>query len=122
MPEPDASRTSVSAREFCGPFDRALAASGAPAVFLVDNEGLLRFDADWTRDAWHRLGRIPAPAGQTWFLARDRATGYVLLVMATSPELLADHPRLDARAFPDHAAAASALTALGRPPIARQPW
>lgn len=119
---PDSHRSQVPDREFCGPFDRALASAAVPAVFLVDTDGLLRFDADWTRDAWQRAGDVTLRWGQTWSLARDRASGYVLLVMATSPDLLAHHPRLDVRAYPDHAAARAALDALGRPPIASEPW
>ncbi|MCA9491753.1 MAG: hypothetical protein KC621_17600 [Myxococcales bacterium] len=108
--------------DFCGPFDRALASSGAPAVFLFDTDGLLRFDPEWTRDAWQRAGDGPLRPGWTWVLARDRASGYVLMVMATSPDLLAHHPRLDVRAFPDHASAHAARRALGVPPIAAEPW
>ena len=107
---------------FCGPFDRALAERGVPAVFLVDVEGMLRFDADWTRDAWHRAGGRVLRPGCSWVLARDRASGYVLPVLVTSPDLLADHPRLDVRHFPDHATAAAALAALGRPPVRGEPW
>ncbi|MCB9685259.1 MAG: hypothetical protein H6735_09490 [Alphaproteobacteria bacterium] len=108
--------------DFCGPFDRALASSGAPAVFLFDTEGLLRFDPEWTRDAWQRVGEATPRLGTTWWLARDRASGYVLIVMATSPDLLAHHPRLDVRAYPDHASARAAREALGHPPIAPEPW
>lgn len=87
-------------------------------MFLVDPEGNLRFDSEWTRDAY---ARVPAPRERAWrwVLARDRGSGYVQLVLATSPELLAAHPRLDVRSFVDRALAVAALRALGRPPIDR---
>ncbi len=90
-------------------------------MFLFDREGLLRFDAQWTRDAW---GRSPGPheAGWSWVLARDRATGFVWMVLATSPQLLLEHPRLDLRAFGERAAAEAALSALGTPALAVEPW
>ena len=70
---------------FCSPWDEALARRGPPSVFLPDREGLLRFDADWTRDCW---GRAPGPHvdGWTWLLLRDRDTGFVNLLLATSPD------------------------------------
>ncbi|MEM6926509.1 MAG: hypothetical protein AAF602_06250 [Myxococcota bacterium] len=106
---------------FCSPFDETLAREGPAAVFLLDREGLLRFDAEWTRDAW---GRHPGPheRRETWVLARDRASGFVQRVMITGPTLLDDHPRLEARAYPDATSATRALDAIGRPPIAREPW
>lgn len=106
---------------FCSPFDQHLAEAGPAAVFLPDPEGLLRFDAEWTRDAWSRAAP-PLRPGFTWVLARDRVSGYVLMVLATSPDLLVDHPRLDLRRFADRDAARAALQALGSPPLARGPW
>ncbi|MEZ4241150.1 MAG: hypothetical protein R3F59_34320 [Myxococcota bacterium] len=117
-----AERADASPIAFCSPFDAALAANGAPAVFLRDVEGLLRFDAEWTRDAWGRAEGAPQPGPPRWALARDGDSGYVQLVMATSPDLLQRHPRLAFRTFDDAAAALDALAALGRPPMAPQPW
>jgi hypothetical protein len=96
--------------EFCSDFDAALARGGPPAVFLRDREGLLRFDAQWTRDTWGRCESAPR-FGWTWVVARDRASGFVFLVLATSPDLLATHPRLDVRPFEDRARAEAALEA-----------
>lgn len=101
---------------FCTPFDERLAREGPPAVFLTDHEGNLRFDSEWTRDAYSRV--VPGANAWTWVLARDRGTGHVQLVLATSPELLASHPRLDVRQFADRAEAVAVLERLGRPPIA----
>lgn len=89
---------------FCSPWDEALANGGPASVFLPDREGLLRFDADWTRDCW---GRAPGPhaAGWTWVLVRDRDTGFVNLLLATSPTLIPEHPRADVRVEPTAEAA-----------------
>jgi hypothetical protein len=103
---------------FCSPFDERLSHEGPPAVFLLDPEGQLRFDAEWTRDLYAR-----APATLTrapcWVLARDRDSGWVQIVLVTSPELLDQHPRLDLRPMQDYASAAAARAALGPVPVAR---
>ena len=93
-------------------------------MFLHDGEGLLRFDAEWTRDAWQRVHETdrtigPTERGWRWVLATDRATGYTSVVLATSPELLRRHPRLDTVALTDRTEAFEALFALGVPPIRR---
>lgn len=112
----------MAAREtFCSPFDERLAASGPPAVFLVDPEGRLRFDPEWTRDAWGRCAEA-GPVQWCWALARDADSGYVQLVMVTSPDLLRAHPRMTFRAFPTEEEARAALAAVGRPPVATEPW
>ena len=107
--------------QFATAFDEALAQSGPPAVFLPDREGLLRFDADWTRDCWERV-EGPMAAGWTWVLLRDRATRFVNLLLVTAPALLAAHPRADVRAYTSFDEAAAALAAFGRPPLAGEPW
>ncbi|MBX2797842.1 MAG: hypothetical protein KTR31_09245 [Myxococcales bacterium] len=108
--------------EFCSPFDRALAHDGPPAVFLVDREGRLRMDPEWTRDAWGRHPMAEGPLVPTWCLARDRDSGFVMLVFTTSATLLHEHPRLDVRTFADAASAHAALDLLGIPAIRRDPW
>jgi hypothetical protein len=107
--------------DYCSPYDEALAASGAPAIFLPDREGLLRFDAEWTRGAWGRLEAAPA-RDPAWFLLRDRGTGFVALAYTTARGLLAEHPRMDTRAFATRAEAEAARAAFGRPPLASDPW
>ncbi len=107
--------------EFASDFDARLAHSGPAAVFLCDAKARWRVVPEWTRDAW---GRAPGPhtLGWTWILARDRASGFVQVVLATSPTLLAEHPRLDLRPMPDQRSAEAAVEALGRPPLAPEPW
>lgn len=107
--------------QFATAFDEALAQSGPPAVFLPDREGLLRFDADWTRDCWERA-EGPMSAGWTWVLLRDRATRFVNLLLVTSPALLAAHPRADVRVYATFDEVSAALAAFGRPPLAGDPW
>jgi len=106
---------------FCSDFDAALAAAGPAAVFLPDREGLLRFDAEWTRGAW---GRLPGehPRAPAWGLLRDRDTGFVLLVYTTARSLLAEHPRMDVQTFDSRAQADAARAAFGHPPVAREAW
>lgn len=106
---------------FCNPFDETLATAGPAAIFLPDREGMLRFDESWTRDAW---GRNPGPhALQTaWGLVRDHATGFVTLVLVTSPGLLEGWPRADVRVFDARADAEAFRAGLGPLPIAAAPW
>lgn len=107
--------------DFCDPFDAELAHRGPPGVFLLDREGLLRFDPEWTRDAWTRASQ-PLDATWRWVLLRDHGTGFVQLVLATSAGLLTAHPRADVRSYPDHDSAQAARAAFGSPPVTREPW
>lgn len=106
---------------FCDPFDAALASSGCPAIFTVDADGRLRLDAERSRDALLRCESAPRP-GLSPCLFRDRATGWVQLVVATSPDLVAAHPRADIRRFESGAQALAALAALPQPPVWRGDW
>ena len=106
---------------WCSPFDAALAASDVAAVFLLDREGLWRFDETWTRDAFARESG-PHRRGAAWRLLRDRATGWVTLVHTTSPDLLSVHPRADVRTYGSVDEALAARAAFGNPPIAKEPW
>lgn len=106
---------------FCNPFDEALVASGAAAIFLRDRSGLWKCDLSWTRDAW---GRAPGPHahGVVFVLLRDHDTGFVTLAMCTSPTLLAAWPRADVRTYATEAAADAARAAFGRPPVTLEAW
>ena len=107
--------------DFCSDFDAELARQGPAAVFLPDRDGLWRFDAEWTRDAW---GRHPGPhaLAPTYTLLRDHDTGFVLLVLVSSPTLLPDHPRMDVRAFGDKQAAVAERVRFGVVPVAGEAW
>ena len=102
---------------FCDTWDQGLFESGVLALFLVDPDGELRLSADRTRDA---LRHAPGPleGGPCHALLRDRATGHVQYVLATSPGLVVGHPRLAATVYPTQSEALSALAALGLPPVA----
>jgi hypothetical protein len=107
--------------EFCSPFDKALAHTGPAAVFLIDRGGELRSDATWTRDAW---GRAPGPhePGWRWLLLRDHGSGFVQLILVTSPTLIVTHPRADVRAFESFEAASEVRQTYGHPAIAKAGW
>ena len=107
--------------DFCDPFDRALAETGPPCIFLPDREGFLRFDADWSRDCWTR-SEAPLAPGWRWVLLRDADTGFVQLILATAANLLVAHPRGQVRSFAELEDALAAVQAFGRPPLAEQPW
>ena len=111
----------VSLVDWCSPFDAALAASDVAAVFLLDREGLWRFDETWTRDAF---AREPGPhrRGEAWRLLRDRATGWVTLVFTNSPDLLTAHPRADVRTYASLQDALAARARFGNPAIAKEAW
>lgn len=106
---------------FADTFDGAVARAGVPALFTVDARGALRLDPDRTRDAWSRLDAPPAREAAL-YLVRDRATGWVQLMLSTSPALVEGHPRADAARYPSVAAAREALSGLGPLPIARESW
>lgn len=106
---------SPDAPAWSSPLDEVLATS-VPCILLPDKEDLLRYDDTWTRDAYNR-NPGPHALAPTWALLRDRATGFVTFVLATSPTLLTDHPRADVTVYPTAAAARAARAALG--PIPR---
>ena len=105
---------------FCDAFDAALAEAGVPALFTVDHHGRLRLDADRSRDALARLPGVPA-GEPALYLMRDRATGWVQLVLASAPGMVEGHPRADATRYPDARSALAALAALGPLPVSAQP-
>ena len=103
---------------FCSPFDAELAADGPPAIFVRNVDGQWRLGPDLTRDA---RSRHPAPPERdpAFALFRDAETGLVSWFYVTARDLLADHPRGEARFYEDEGQAAAALAALGRPPVIR---
>jgi hypothetical protein len=108
-------------RMFCSSFDEALAHTGPAAIFLPDPDGLWRVAPNWSRDAWNR-NPGEHKHGLTYILARDLDSGFVQLVLCTSPTLIDAHPRLQIRVFPTEAAARAAREAIGRPPVAPEAW
>jgi hypothetical protein len=107
----------MTALAFCDDWDRALFEAEVLALFLRDPDGELRLQPDRTRDALrHAPG--PFPRVPVHALLRDRATGHVHCVLATSPGLLEGHPRLEARVYDSEAAALAALAALGPAAVA----
>lgn len=108
---------------FSDPFDQAMAEQGPPALFTLTADGELRLHSDRTRDAWQRQeGGVPAARETCHCLLHDHGTGWVQYVLATSPLLLADHPRARVWRFPTEAAALAALTHLGPVPVAAAGW
>lgn len=106
----------------CSRYDTAMLESGPPSVFVRTHEQLWRVEPDITRDCWERLSGRDFTRDPRHALVRDRATGFVSWWYLTSPALLDEHPRLDARFFESAEAAEQALVALGRPPIAPPSW
>ncbi|MBT3220676.1 MAG: hypothetical protein HN348_16440 [Proteobacteria bacterium] len=107
--------------KFCNSFDERLARKGPAAVFLLDRDGLLRFDARWTRDAWERAPG-PHQIDWRWLLLRDHATGFVLMALSTGKSLIEHHPRLDVRSFDTYELASKEQEAFGSPPICESLW
>lgn len=102
---------------FSDPFDRRVAADGPGALFTIGHKGQLRLALNRTRDQGKRAGP-DRPKTPCHCLFRDRATGFVQYVLATTPALCVDHPRAEIARYPDQPTALAALAALGRPPVA----
>jgi hypothetical protein len=102
---------------FSDAFDRSVAVYGPAALFTIGPRGQLRLALNRSRDQGKRAAPVREKA-PCHCLFRDRTTGYVQYVLATSPALCAEHPRADIRRYPDQRAALDALDALGRPPVA----
>jgi len=99
---------SVSDREphwpFASAWDAALAEAGPASIFTLDPKGLLRADAERTREVGLEQGALPN-AGPSHWVAVDRATGVKMYLYVTHPALAERQPRADARPVPDGAAA-----------------
>lgn len=102
---------------FSDPFDRSLAAAGPGALFTIGPRGQLRLALNRSRDQGKRAV-ADRPKRPCHCLFRDRATGFVQYVLATTPALCEAHPRADIQRYPDQPAALAALASLGRPPVA----
>lgn len=97
---------------FADAWDRDLFERGVPALFVPDPDGELRLSAGRTRDALRHAPR-PLEAAPCHAILRDRATGHRHYVLATAPQLVAGHPRLEATVHPTQAAALAALAQSG---------
>jgi len=107
--------------EFCSNFDETLAHSGPAAVFLLDREGRLRVDSEWTRDAWERASG-EHPIQWTWTVLRDLDNGFVSLLLVTSATLLTSHPKAQVRAFANVESARAFRAQFGQPPVSLEAW
>ncbi len=106
---------------FPNPFDQLMFEQGPPAVFLPDRKGEWKLEPTWSRDAWGRDAG-PHERGVAWALVRDKGTGFITLVVLTSPTLLRQWPRADVRLYEDEASAREARAAFGEPPLCREAW
>lgn len=80
---------------FASAWDEALAASGPATIFMPDPKGLLRADAERTREVGIEQGALPN-LGPHHYLATDRATGVVMYLYVTHPALAERQLRADA--------------------------
>ena len=106
--------------------DALAAEHGIPSLFLIDHENRWRLESDLTRDAYQRLelsdpGAEPA-RDVAYALFRDEKSAFVARILTTSRALLQGHPRGTARFFETEEEADTAYEALGRPPLAKEPW
>lgn len=101
---------------FSDPFDRSLASDGPGALFTIGHKGQLRLALNRSRDQGKRAA-ADRPKRPCHCLFRDRATGFVQYVLATTPALCQAHPRADIQEYPDQQSALHALATLGRPAV-----
>lgn len=95
---------------FATAWDQALAASGPAAIFTLDPKGLLRADAERTREIGLTDGALPNE-GPSHYVVTDRATGVHMYLYVTHPHLAEHQPHADARRVPDAAAAIEVVRA-----------
>lgn len=85
---------------FASAWDEALAASGPATIFTLDPKGLLRADAERTREVGLEDGALPHQ-GPHHYLLTDRATGVRMYLFVTHPALAEHQLRADAARVPD---------------------
>lgn len=92
--------TGISARApdwpFASPWDAALAASGPATIFTLDPKGLLRADAERTREVGLEHGALPNE-GAHHYVVTDRATAVKMYLYVTHPLLAERQLRGDAQ-------------------------
>lgn len=88
-----------SSREPFWPFatawDQQLASSGPGTIFTLDPKGLLRADAERTREIGLTHGAL-SNEGPHHFLVTDRATGVKMYLFVTHRALAEQQPKADA--------------------------
>lgn len=103
---------SVSDREphwpFASAWDAALAASGPATIFTLDPKGLLRADAERTREVGLQHGALPNVGG-SHYIAIDRATGVKMYLYVTNPALALNQLRADCELVGDGGIARAAV-------------
>lgn len=80
---------------FASAWDEALAADGPATIFTLDPKGLLRADAERTREVGLELG-VLAHEGGHHYIVTDRATGVLMYLYVTHPALAEHQLRADA--------------------------
>ena len=113
-------------RDFASPMDALAAQSGIPSLFILDHENRWRMESDLTRDAYQRLQlqalSTEPPRDPAFALFCDTNSLYVARFYTTAKALLRGHPRGVARFYDTEEEVDAAYTALGTPPLAREPW
>ena len=85
---------------FASAWDSALAADGPATIFTLDPKGLLRADAERTREVGLEHGVLPNLGG-SHHVVTDRATGVKMYLYVTNPLLAERQLRGDAVLVPD---------------------
>ena len=94
---------------FIEDFDRILAETGPPAVFTINQEGVLQLDPMRTRD-FRKQNSPPFHHEACHCVLVDHATGWPQYALITSPGLCSN-PRAEVKRFPDEAAALGEVAA-----------
>lgn len=89
---------------FASAWDEALASAGPATIFTLDPKGLLRADAERTREVGLTLG-VLAHQGAYHYIVTDRVTGVLMYLYVTHPALAERQLRADAVQVPDAATA-----------------